>query len=245
MILNDDTSSAPKPITRLENHDIVMALLEGVGHGDVLDAGCGEGALSVRLRNAGFTVRCCDIDPDLMKADGFEIKQVDLNTGRIDYSDGSFDCIVSVNCLHRLYNIRNAISEFHRLLRPSGTLVVSFPNYTSIVRRMRFLLTGTIAKNIARQSFKQVTVDPTAHFRNPLSIQQVLSTLEAHGFRLEHVTKGRTRRRAILLSPVAVLVKLVAPVLYWRDRDLFRLDVVNSAAVLIGGNHVFIVATKL
>ena len=245
MTYSNDTCSTPRPITRMENHDVVMALVDDLACGDVLDAGCGEGALSVRLRDAGFSVCCCDIDPALMKADGFELKQVDLNTGRIDYSDGSFDCIVSVNCLHRLYNIRNAVSEFRRLLRPGGTLVVSFPNYTNIFRRMRFLLTGTIAKGIARQSFKQVTGEPAAHFRNPLSIQQVLSTLEAHGFRLEHVTKGRTRRRAILLSPIALLVKLVAPVLYWRDRDLFRLDVVNSAEVLLGGNHVFTVVTKV
>jgi len=238
-------NSKPRPITRPENHDVVMALLDRMPRGEVLDAACGEGALSVRLRDAGFGVRCCDIDPALMKAEGFESKQVDLNRGRIDYADSMFDYVICVNGLHRLYNIYNAVAEFHRLLKPGGTLVISIPNYTSIVRRMRFLLTGTIARNIAGQSFKQITEDPAAHFRNPLSIQQVLSTLEAHGFRLEYVTKGRTRRRAILLCPVALLVKLVAPVLYRRYRDLFRLDVVNSAAVLLGGNHVFTVATKV
>ncbi len=125
----NEGGGAPNPITRLRNHDKAMAIFEQFPAGYVLDASCGEGALSVRLRDAGFTVRCCDIDLALMKAKGFENKQVDLNAGRIDYPDGSFDYVASVNGLHRLYNIENAISEFERVLKSCGRLVISIPNY--------------------------------------------------------------------------------------------------------------------
>ncbi len=184
----------PRPITSRKNHDKVMAIFKQFPAGNVLDASCGEGALSVRLHDAGFIVRCCDIDLELMRAKGFESRQVDLNTGRIDYPDGSFDYVASVNGLHRLYNIENAISEFARMLKPGGKLVISIPNYAGIARRIRFLMTGTIAKNIVQPSFRQVTDKPEAHFRNPLTLPQIRSALVASGFRVDRIMNERTRK---------------------------------------------------
>jgi len=109
--------SKPEPIMRLEAHDRVIEIFGQFQKGDVLDAACGEGALSVRLRDAGFKVRCCDIDPALMKAKDFENREVNLNTDRIDYPDASVDYIACVNCVHRIYNIQNAITLL-KLINP-------------------------------------------------------------------------------------------------------------------------------
>jgi len=236
---------APRPITRRESHDKVMALIETLPRGDILDAQCGEGALAERLRDAGFRVRCCDIDPGLMKAQGLESKPVDLNTGRIEYDDGAFDYVASTNGLHRLYNIDNALQEFARVLRPAGKVIISIPNYSTIVRRMRFLLTGAVAKNIVRHEFKQVTGAPQAHFRQPLGLPRLRSALEASGFAIESITKARTQKRALWLSPIALAVKLVAPLVYRRDRALYGLDLANSPVVLLGGHHVIVIAAKV
>lgn len=240
----DDNGARPAPITRAESHDTVMAVFEELPRGAVLDAQCGEGALAVRLEEAGFDVRGCDIDPALLKAKGLEVREADLNLDRIDYPDGSFDHIASVNGLHRLYNIRNAISEFARLLKPGGTLVISIPNYAGIVRRMRFLLTGTVAKNIAQQEYKQVSEKPQAHFRNALTVPQVRSALVANGFTVARVLRGRMRKRAAWLAPVGLLAKLLAPIIYRKRRHAYGLDLANSAPVLFGGHHVCVVATK-
>jgi len=235
---------AAKPITRRESHDKVMELIEALPRGDVLDAQCGEGALAERLRAAGFSVSCCDVDLALMKAEGFENKQVDLNTGRIDYADASFDYVTSTNGLHRLYNIDNALREFARVLRPGGQVLISIPNYSSIVRRMRFLLTGTVAKNIARHEFKQVSRAPRARFRTTLTLPRLRAALEAAGFTVTLVTKARTQKRAMWLSPIALLVKVLAPLIYRKERTTYGLDLANSPVVLLGGHHLIVVATS-
>lgn len=240
----DATTTAPQPIMRRAGHEKALELLAEFPPGDVLDAACGEGALSVRLRDAGFTVRCCDIDPGLMKAERFESKQVDLNTGQVDYPDASFDYVVCMNGLHRLFYIGNALAEFNRLLRPGGRLLICIPNYVSIVRRMRFLLTGTIAKNIARQTYKQTTDDPRAHVRTPLTAPQLSRALKGAGFRLDRIAKDRTQKRGMWLAPIALIVKLLAPVIYHRERDVYALDLANCGTALVGGHHLFLLASK-
>jgi len=229
---------------RPEGHDKVVALFEELPKGAVLDAACGEGALSLRLRKAGFKVRCCDIDPALMKAEGFENKELDLNTDPIDYPDASFDYVACVNGLHRAYNIQHPIAEFARLLKPGGKLVICIPNYSGIVRRVRFLMTGVLGANIVQQEYRQVTEKPQAHFRNALTAAQLCRTLAANGFTISKFDTGRRRKRTLWLSPFALLVKLTAPFVYFRRRGDYGLDVSNSAKVLFGGHHVYVVATK-
>jgi 2-polyprenyl-3-methyl-5-hydroxy-6-metoxy-1,4-benzoquinol methylase len=239
-----ESYSAPRPITRQSSHDKVVQIIKGFAPGDILDAQCGQGALAERLREEGFNVRCCDIDLDLMKAQGFENKQADLNTERIDYPDASFDYVTSTNGLHRLYNIDNAIGEFARVLRHGGRLVISIPNYASIVRRMRFLLTGTIAKNITQQTYLQVTNAATAHFRDVLTPVRVVNALRSHGFLIENIDKTRTQKRGLWLMPIAIIAKIIGGLLYHKERDRYGLAVANSLSILLGGHHVVFVAKK-
>jgi len=239
-----DSSVAARPIARQESHNKVMELIKEFPHGDVLDAQCGQGALAERLRDAGFNVKCCDIDLDLMKATGFENRQADLNTDKIGYLDASFDYVTSTNGLHRLYNIDNAIGEFSRVIKPGGRVVISVPNYSSIVRRMRFLLTGTISKNITKQTYLQITDAPGAHFRDVLTPVRLVRTLQAHGFTVEKTVKARTQKRGIWLTPIACVVRFIAGIIYHKDRDLYGLAYANSASVLLGGYHVILVAKK-
>lgn len=244
--MEEHEHGTPRPITREETHNLAMALFEQFPRGVVLDAQCGQGALALRLINAGFTVRCCDIDLGLMKLEGVENKAVDLNVGRVDYPSESFDYIASTNGLHRLYSIENAIKEFHRLLKPGGKAVIGFPNYSSIPRRIRFLLTGSLARNIARQEYQQTIDRPEAHVRIPLTLAQLRTSLMRNGFVVKRVAVTPVRPASFLLWPLALAIKVVA--FGWptvrRHRSALGLDMVNSFAVLAGGRHVFVVAAK-
>ena len=233
-----------KPIVGWGSHDFIMSIFNGFRRGTVLDAPCGHGALSVRLREQGFSVSCCDIDPELMQAEGFENRKVDLNTGRIDYDDGSFDYITCVNGLHRLYNIENAVKEFSRVLKTNGRIVISIPNYTNILRRIRFLMTGIIGHNIIKSEFIQVSDAPQAHFRNPLTIQQIHFTLLKYDFHIEGLSHDNRKVRTILLYPLGILMRVLSSIVYFRRYSDYGMNLSNALPVLLGGRHVYVVAVK-
>ncbi len=100
----------------------------------VLDAGCGIGGAS-RLLSKNFNCRVTGIDivktfidaaEFLTKSTGMtdKIKFIQMSVLETSFEDNSFDCIW---CQHTLMNIKEkkeALSEFHRLLKPGGILVL-------------------------------------------------------------------------------------------------------------------------
>ena len=132
-------------LARQETHDWIGNALSGEKRGFVLDVPAGSGAFGLRLKEMGFSVSCCDINPSGFSAKGIEIKEGDLN-GSLPYSSGSFDFITCMEGLEHLENPFNAIREFQRLLKPAGKLFLSLPNYLNIERRMRFLMTGLFSR---------------------------------------------------------------------------------------------------
>ncbi|MGD2251117.1 MAG: class I SAM-dependent methyltransferase [Candidatus Methanofastidiosia archaeon] len=113
----------------------VKELLKSHGVTTVLDLGCGSGRHTVYLAEHGFSVYGIDIsDEGIKKADqkvrnsGFHAV---LTTGsiyhKLPYQTNFFDSIISTKVLHngRIKNIRNAIKELERVLKPEGVIFVS------------------------------------------------------------------------------------------------------------------------
>ena len=113
----------------------VVELLKTYGVTTVLDLGCGSGRHSVYLAEQGFSVYGIDIaDKGIHKADqrlrdsGLHVV---LTTGSIfrtlPYDTSFFDSIVSAKVLHhgRIEDIRKAIKEMERVLKPEGVMYVS------------------------------------------------------------------------------------------------------------------------
>lgn len=106
----------------------------------VLDFGCGHGAMTVSLAQAGAEVTAVDIDPDWIayarqriSADYPDLcgharfECVDIAT-----MDGQFDAVVSKDTFEHVEDIDTVLADLHRLLRPDGLLYVGFsPLYYS------------------------------------------------------------------------------------------------------------------
>jgi SAM-dependent methyltransferase len=83
----------------------------------ILDVGCGikkqPGAIGIDRNPASH--------PDVL---------VDLDQFPYPFADSSFDRITAIHVIEHLSDVIRTMEEFHRLLRPGGTLRIETPHYT-------------------------------------------------------------------------------------------------------------------
>lgn len=211
--------------------------------GTVLDAPTGGGALAERLLRLGFTPTCCDIDPAHFAVEGLICDQVNLNRDRLPYPDDTFDYVATVGGLHRLFRPEHALREMHRVLKPSGTLVIGLINYSTLLRRVAFLFDGFVSKNVLRQAADQTISDPEANFRFPLFVPRLLRIVSDAGFVVTRVFSSSTARRAWLLLPLVGVVALVAR-LRARSRPGLFIREASSFSALTGKRYIYVTAKK-
>lgn len=113
--------------------DVVRRLLP-TGRGlDVLEIGCGQGSVGVRLA-ADHTYLGLEPDPASYETARDRLAALgrgEVRQGSIDLVEAGrvFDLLVSFEVIEHIENDRAAIASWFRLLRPGGTLVVSTPGY--------------------------------------------------------------------------------------------------------------------
>jgi len=98
----------------------------------VLEIGLGEGSESERLIRAGARWTGIDLTSESVSRVETRLKlrelpYQDLRQGSVldlSFADNSFDVVFSHGVLHHVPDIRQAQQEIHRVLRPSGELVV-------------------------------------------------------------------------------------------------------------------------
>jgi 2-polyprenyl-3-methyl-5-hydroxy-6-metoxy-1,4-benzoquinol methylase len=129
-------------------YDAVVSRVAALGlptNAKVLDAPCGDGAVSLLIAKAGLEVSGVDIVDELTSEArailGERFRVADL-TAKLPWPDASFDLVVSIEGIEHLENAFAFVREMHRLCRPGGTFILSTPNTISIRSRVRFLGSG-------------------------------------------------------------------------------------------------------
>jgi len=101
----------------------------------VLDLGCGAGRHLIYMANQGFESHGIDISEtglnltkDRLRKRNFEARIIKCNMNLLPYIDSCFDAVISLHTIYhqKIEEIRETISEIHRLLRKEGFLLVSF-----------------------------------------------------------------------------------------------------------------------
>jgi ubiquinone/menaquinone biosynthesis C-methylase UbiE len=117
-------------LARFTNGNIYEAVLASFDaqHQRVLDAGCGTGIMSARLAATGRETVGLDLSPAMIKRARRKMAR-NLNfvigdAEKLPMADSEFDAVVNLISLHHYPHPERALSEFHRVLRPDGRLVV-------------------------------------------------------------------------------------------------------------------------
>lgn len=97
----------------------------------VLDAGCGEGYLSRKLARQGATVTGIDFSANLIEAARAkslnDTLSVSFDVGTVDdlpYENEAFDLVVCNHLMNDLRDPSKAITQFSRVLRTGGRLII-------------------------------------------------------------------------------------------------------------------------
>ncbi|MCI2105441.1 MAG: methyltransferase domain-containing protein [Intestinimonas sp.] len=103
---------------------------------DILDAGCGPAFFSVLMAKAGHRVTGVDGSVGMLhfavkNAAEYGVSPLFLRADchQLPFADGSFDLVVSRNVTHTLRNHGQAYSEWFRVLRPGGKLLIFDANW--------------------------------------------------------------------------------------------------------------------
>lgn len=100
----------------------------------VLDAGCGSGyGADGLIRSGAKKVYGVDINSESIKycQEHHQQENLEFSIGdlaKLDLPDKSFDLIVAFEVIEHVKDCPKVISEFYRLLKPGGKLILSTPN---------------------------------------------------------------------------------------------------------------------
>ena len=117
--------------------------------GLILDAGCGTGLISARLKSFSPRILGADLSFGMLRqaeSRGQTVVQAELRA--LPFKDEVFDGVFSFKVLAHIPDLRKTLDELKRVLKPSGTLVLEFYNRNSIRGlKKRFRIRHRVAEN--------------------------------------------------------------------------------------------------
>jgi SAM-dependent methyltransferase len=183
-----------------ELHAAMLRLLEPLflgcapEGGLVLDAGCGRSLFTEMRPRWPFRIVAADVDHDLIasrKAEFGDVRWMVASAHPLPFRDASFDALFAGELIEHLADPKPGVLEFHRVLRPGGTLILTTPNR----RRLANLVDG---------SERPYSPDHLSE----LSFDEVRSLLSESGFEVRRTTGLHLELFLNWLSPEPKLDRL-------------------------------------
>jgi SAM-dependent methyltransferase len=184
--------------------------------GKLLDIGCGDGELIAKVGDGFDAVTASDVSPAALDqarerlgqapfADRVTWQVID-GSARLPFADASFDKLVSLSTLQYIFDPEAFLREAHRVLTPSGLLLIEVPNMAYFPQRLRLLCGYPI-----RTSFWAHGIDGgNLHY---FTLDSVAALVTNAGFKvLKHSGSGvfasvRTWRVSLLCGNIFLLAQ--------------------------------------
>jgi SAM-dependent methyltransferase len=120
-----------------ERHRVFPEIFESREHRKILDTSAGIGIIAKKLSELdSFDITCNEIDETCisqLKKLNVDLLSFDLDTETpYPVDDSSYDAVISLATLEHLINIDHYMRELKRILKDSGRLYISVPNYASL-----------------------------------------------------------------------------------------------------------------
>lgn len=166
-----------------------IALMGDVEGLDVLDAGCGAGKHSVDLLANGAKVHGFDMSENMLDfakaalGDQVNFKLADLSE-KLPYNNAQFDAILCALAMHYLKDWAMPLSEFYRLLKPGGHVVISthHPFMDHELAGAEDYFAHTLIEDRWEKSGEVLHV---RYWRRPLT--QMMDEIQAAGFEIDNI----------------------------------------------------------
>ena len=157
----------------------------------LLEFGSMPPILTATLTRLGMSVTGLDLKPErfqsVVDAEELRVERVDFETERLPLEDGQYDVAIFNEVFEHLrINPIFTLREVHRVLRPSGILMLSTPNLRSWKGWFYFAIKGRLAPEVYAEYDKLGKLGHMGHVR-VYSVGEVQNFLERVGFRVKVV----------------------------------------------------------
>lgn len=185
----------------------------------VLDLGAGSGAFVARLQDAGFhDLQAVERDPPRFEVEGVDPIPLDLD-GRFAKRLGRrYSIVIATEVIEHLESPARFLRQVHQLLEEDGILLISTPNVSGWIGRLKFLLQGELL------FFDPETRDSIGHI-SPLPRSLLRGHLEATGFEIVDATSAGD-----FAGP---LQKLVTTPARWLFRAVYGPVVIGDSYIVL------------
>jgi len=221
-------------------HEKVLAYIQELERGVVLDVPSGQGAISYDLERLGFKVFSGDIAKENMIYKNQRFVQLDLNR-QLPYKDRSFDYIICIEGIEHIENPYHLVREFSRLIKKEGTLVITTPNVMTIKSRWRFLFYSYLDYfryfgTVPTEERHQIREHEHQHL-NPLFYPEMKFILEKYQFQILRIETNRIVKKWRLLHP------FVKQFIKYKTEKKFKKDPFFISDILLEGEDLIYIAT--
>jgi SAM-dependent methyltransferase len=154
----------------------------------ILDIPCGKGALAQQIMKSPKKYRVYGGDIlNLCNVENINFNIVDMNQP-LPYSSNFFDAVICGDGIAHLTRPFDFVKECNRILKPTGLLLISTPNLSSLRSRLRYFLTGF--HNKRKTPLNEEVSDPE-HIINALDFPDIRYLLYSNGFSIESIYTNR------------------------------------------------------
>jgi SAM-dependent methyltransferase len=164
-------------------HEQIAQLVSRIAHKsslDILDWGCGQGALSQRMHDQGHTVLSVDLDEANYAAKGPVFRQLDFEDSDavnafVSEFQGKFDVILAIETIEHVEDPWSYMRTLGRLARHDTEVILTTPNIGSWIGRVNFLLFGE-HYGFSRENWRDI-----GHI-NPLTALEMMGIFDETGY---------------------------------------------------------------